>query len=85
VAFSGNVVSRADVSVDDPGSYVCGNQCAFIGTVSVEAGDQLESGLEGVFLYAVNDQGKVFSLRAYWEFERPQPGCDHHLSVGRGC
>jgi steroid delta-isomerase len=82
-AFYDNVISKVDVSFDYPRSYACANQCAFIGTVYVKAPDQPEAGSEGVFLYTVNDAGKILSLQAYWEFERPQPGGDHHPPVGR--
>ena len=41
------------------------------------------SGYEGVFLYRVDDEGKILSLRAFWEHERPQPGGDIHPPVGR--
>ena len=41
------------------------------------------SGSEGVFLYRVNDEGKILSLRAFWEHERPRLEGDIHPPVGR--
>ena len=82
-AFYDNVISRVQVSFDYPRSYAAGQECAFIGTVYSRMPDGTERGSEGVFVYHVNDDGKLLSLRAFWEFERPQPGGDIHPPVGR--
>ncbi len=81
-AFWDNVISKGNVSFDYPRSYAAGDECAFIGTVYSQMGDN-EFGSEGVFVYKVNDEGLLVSLRAFWEFERPQPGGDIHPPVGR--
>ncbi|WP_072687195.1 nuclear transport factor 2 family protein [Rhodococcus marinonascens] len=53
--------------IDD--SLVCGNENVNIGTVrSTVAGAQIDA--EGVFIYRVNEAGKIISLRAFWEVER---------------
>ena len=53
--------------VDD--QVLCGNEIAYIGTIrTVMAGAQIDA--EGVFTYRVNDEGKLQSLRAFWEFDR---------------
>ncbi|AOW93482.1 ketosteroid isomerase [Rhodococcus sp. WMMA185] len=53
--------------IDD--SLVCGNENVNIGTVrSTVAGAQIDA--EGVFIYRVNDAGKITSLRAFWEVDR---------------
>lgn len=50
-------------------SLVCGDENVNIGTIrSVVAGCQIDA--EGVFIYRVNDAGKIVSLRAFWEVER---------------
>ncbi|KAF0964598.1 nuclear transport factor 2 family protein [Rhodococcus sp. T7] len=50
-------------------SLVCGNENVNIGTIrSTVAGSQIDA--EGVFVYRVNDEGKITSLRAFWEVER---------------
>ncbi|MBT8404404.1 MAG: hypothetical protein KJP18_11130, partial [Gemmatimonadetes bacterium] len=71
------------VSFDYPRSYACANECAFIGTVYTQLPDGTENGSEGVFLYHVNEEGKILSLRAFWEFERPRLEADIHPPVGR--
>ena len=70
-AFYDNAISRVQVSFDYPKSYAAGDECAFIGTVYNKFGDMEERGSEGVFVYKVNEEGKILSLRAFWEWERP--------------
>ena len=71
-AFYDNAISRVKVSFDYPKSYACANECAFIGTVFTTLPDGTENGSEGVFLYEVDDEGKILSLRAFWEHGRPR-------------
>ncbi len=53
--------------VDD--QVLCGNEIVYIGKIrTVMAGAQIDA--EGVFTYRVNDEGKLQSLRAFWEFDR---------------
>ena len=82
-AFYDNAISKVDVSFDYPRSYAAGNECAFIGRVYSKLPDGSENASEGVFLYRVNDEGKILSLRAFWEFERPTLDADIHPPVGR--
>ncbi len=82
-AFYDKFISLGEVSFDYPRSYACANECAFIGTVYTVIGDGPERGSEGVFIYNVNDEGKILSLRAFWEFGRPTLDEDSHPPVGR--
>jgi len=82
-AFYDNAISKVKVSFDYPRSYACANECAFVGTVFTTLPDGTESGSEGVFLYKVNDEGEILSLRAFWEHERPRLEGDIHPPVGR--
>lgn len=53
--------------IDD--SLVCGNENVNIGTIRTTiAGTVIDA--EGVFVYRVNDEGKIASLRAFWEVDR---------------
>ena len=81
--FYDNMISKVQVSFDYPRSYACANECAFIGTVYTKLPDGTENGSEGVFLYHVNDAGKILSLRAFWEHERPTLDGPIHPTVGR--
>jgi len=50
-------------------SLVCGDENVNIGSIrTVIAGNQVDA--EGVFIYRVNAEGKLQSLRAFWEVER---------------
>ena len=50
-------------------SLVCGDENVNIGTIrTVVAGNQIDA--EGVFVYRVDEEGKLQSLRAFWEVER---------------
>ena len=81
-AFYDQFIAKANVSFDYPRSYACGDECAFVGTVYTAFGDT-EVASEGVFVYRVNDAGKLVSLRAFWEHERPQWTGPPHPPVGR--
>ncbi len=81
-AFYDNVISKAKVSFDYPRSYACGDECAFVGSVYIEI-DGVETASEGVFVYKVNEAGKLVSLRAFWEHARPKFEGPLHPPVGR--
>ena len=50
-------------------SLVCGDENVNIGTIrTIMAGNQIDA--EGVFVYRVDADGKILSLRAFWEVER---------------
>lgn len=82
-AFYDKFIATGNVSFDYPRSYAAGDECAFIGTVYNRLPDGKEFASEGVFLYRVNADGKIASLRAFWEWERPRPEGDLHPPVGR--
>ena len=48
-------------------SIACGNECANVGTLMIQFPNGLVTKLYGVFIYAVKDDGRVASLRTYWE------------------
>lgn len=50
-------------------SLVCGNENVNIGTIRSTVGGSIIDA-EGVFVYRVNDDGKIASLRAFWEVDR---------------
>jgi ketosteroid isomerase-like protein len=53
-------------------SICCGDECANVGTLTIQFGNGLVTQLYGVFVYTVKDDGKVASLRTYWEAEEMQ-------------
>lgn len=49
-------------------SSICsGNECANIGTLTIQFRNGLITQIYGVYTYRVNDAGKVVALRTYWE------------------
>jgi len=82
-AFYDKFIAKVKVSFDYPRSYAAGDECAFIGTVYNELPDGSEFGSEGVFVYRVNDEGEIVSLRAFWEWDRPRLEGPIHPPVGR--
>lgn len=58
---------KLEFLVDDV--LVCGDECVNIGTIrTTMAGNLIDA--EGVFVYRVNSDGKIVSLRAFWEMDR---------------
>ena len=82
-AFYDGFIAKSKVSFDYPRSFAAGDECAFIGTVYNQLPDGREMACEGVFVYKVNAEGKLLSLRAFWEFERPRWEGQEHPPVGR--
>ena len=53
-------------------SIACGDECANVGTLMVQFANGVVTKLYGVFIYRVNEDGKVASLRTYWETDEMQ-------------
>lgn len=49
-------------------SITAGQECANVGTLMTQFENGAISKLFGVFVYRVDEAGKVISLRTYWEF-----------------
>ena len=67
-AFWENQIAPADLRFTIRHSYACGNECANVGSITVKLSNGMVSRTELVIVYRVNDEGKVRSLRAFWEF-----------------
>jgi ketosteroid isomerase-like protein len=61
-------VERFEFDIKD--SFAAGNEVANVGTITTHlpGGSILDT--EGVFVYRVDDDGLVLSLRAFWEMDR---------------
>ena len=61
-------VERFEFDIRD--SFAAGNECANVGTITtfLPGGSRVDT--EGVFVYRVNDDGLILSMRAFWEVER---------------
>lgn len=58
------------VSFDIAASYVSGNEVANVGSIITTFPDLSQVVVEGVFCYRVGDDGRLSSLRTYWELEK---------------
>jgi ketosteroid isomerase-like protein len=74
-AFWDGVIAKGRVSFDYPRSYAAGDECAFTGAVINTFPGGREFRAHGVFVYRVNEAGKLVSLRAFWEFANPEGAC----------
>jgi steroid delta-isomerase len=68
-AFYDKVIAPVDLRFCIRESFACGNECANVGTITTRMGEGTVSRTELVIVYRVNDEGKVRSLRAFWEFQ----------------
>ncbi len=51
-------------------SFAAGDECANVGTITVVMAGGLTTLVDGVFVYRVNAEGKLASLRAFWEVDK---------------
>jgi steroid Delta-isomerase len=68
-AFYDNVIAAGDVRFHIRESFACGEECANVGTITTRSADGSVARCELVMLYRVDAEGKVLSLRAFWEFD----------------
>lgn len=69
-AFYDAVIAQATISFAIRESYVAGNECANVGTITSRFPDGSAGIVDGVYTYRVTDDGKVSALRAFWEFDK---------------
>ncbi|WP_243788122.1 nuclear transport factor 2 family protein [Saccharopolyspora gloriosae] len=70
-AFWDTVIAQAErlvFHVHD--SFAAGSEVANIGYIRTHLADGSVMDAEGIFVYRVDDDGKLASMRAFWEFER---------------
>jgi hypothetical protein len=75
-AFWDNFIAPANIDIVIKDSYAAGNEVAnhIEITIVIPAGDgkAIQQKVFGVFTYHVNDEGKLLSLRGYWEVDDPR-------------
>lgn len=69
-AFWDTNIGPSEIDFDIRHSYACGDECANVGTITTALPNGAKALAEGVFVYRVNAEGKLVSLRAFWEFDR---------------
>ena len=70
-AFWDNFIAPADIQIEIKESYAAGNEVANLVeltiTIPAEEKKALQQKVFGIFTYTVNDEGKLLSLRGYWD------------------
>ena len=61
---------RSRMSFDYHTQYCAGDECACVGSLTNHFPDGSSFEVNGVFVYRVDDAGKLLSLRTYWEYEQ---------------
>ena len=69
-AFWDNQIAANTIHFEVRESYAAGSECANVGTISIGLPNGMKARCDGVFVYRVNDAGKLISLRAHWEFDQ---------------
>lgn len=68
-AFYDTVIAQAEVRFVIRESYAAGAECANVGTITSTFPDGTAGVVDGVYVYRVDDQGRLVSVRAYWQFD----------------
>ena len=66
IAIAG--VQRFHFTIED--SFANGDSCANVGTITSILEDGTRVDTEGVFVYRVDEQERITSIRAHWEVDR---------------
>ena len=61
---------KTRITFDYHTQYCVGDECACVGSLTNHFPDGSSFEVNGVFVYRVNDEGQLVSLRTYWEFEQ---------------
>lgn len=69
-AFWDRNIGPNKVRFDIHHSYVAGNEVANTGTITTTLENGMKVTVEGTFVYRVNEEGKLVSLRAFWEADQ---------------
>jgi ketosteroid isomerase-like protein len=73
-AFFDNVIAvNESIAFAVRGSFLCGDEVANVGVIRItfEGGSAIE--VDGVYVYRRSPEGKIASLRAYWEPDAIRP------------
>jgi ketosteroid isomerase-like protein len=65
-----NIGPTDSIVFDLHDSFAAGSEVANVATITITVGGSTVTRCEGVFVYKVDDEGKLLSLRAFWETDR---------------
>jgi len=69
-AFWDRHIAQTQIEFDIRHSYAAGDEVANVGAIKTKLANGMRGVAEGVFIYKVNAEGKLISLRAIWEFDK---------------
>jgi len=69
-AFWDKNIGPSAVKFDIHHSYAAGHEVANTGTLTVRSEGDIITTLEATILYRVNDEGRLASVRAFWEVDK---------------
>ncbi len=67
-AFYDKVIAPGEIRFEVRLTFAGGNECASVGTITTKSAQGIVGRTEMVAIHKVNEQGKLVSLRAFWEF-----------------
>ena len=68
--FDANIAPVQDIRFELHDSFAAGDEVANVATIHMTLEGGATTRCEGVFVYRVRDDGKLVSLRAFWEVDR---------------
>jgi steroid delta-isomerase len=68
--FDANIAPVESIEFDLADSFAAGDEVANVATIRMVLPGGVTSRCEGVFVYRVRADGRLVSLRAYWEVDR---------------
>jgi len=68
--FDGNIAPVESIRFELHDSFAAGDEVANVATIHMTLPGGATTRCEGVFVYRVRDDGKLVSLRAFWEVDR---------------
>ncbi len=73
-AFYDAAIAVSDLRFCIRQTFACGSECANVGTITVRSENGMVSRTELVMVYRLTPDGKLASMRAFWEFEKTVTG-----------
>ena len=81
--FWDTIIAPGNASFTIKSSHPAGDECANFAEVINQMPGGIEIKTDMVVVYTANDDGKVTSLKAYWEFEKVQEELEKALAQGQ--
>ncbi len=69
-AFYDNVISMGNITMEVLYSHPAGDECANVVKLTNDMGNGMVIKTDMVAIYTANDDGKITSLKAYWEYSK---------------